>query len=69
MTKRRIERLATERATLEFDEEHVFFVLDGVRIAKRRRKGRWIPLEPGYEVFEFDGGKRFEIEWNGVRVH
>jgi hypothetical protein len=42
-----------------FDGEEFYIALDGVRIAKRGEPGTrhaktWIPLEPGYRVFDHD---------------
>jgi hypothetical protein len=30
--------------------------------------GRWIPLEPGYEVFDNDDHTAIEVDYCGVRV-
>ena len=42
---------------IEGTGKNIYQVLDGVRIAKLGKPGtpqagKWIPLEPGYEVFE-----------------
>jgi hypothetical protein len=43
------------------------------RVAKRGRpgtpeKGRWIPLEPGFEVFDNDDHTAIEVVYCGVSV-
>jgi hypothetical protein len=43
-----------------FSGDDMFVLHQGKRVAKRGRAGtpeagRWIPLEPGYEVFDNDG--------------
>lgn len=36
--------------TIESNDSGIFVVLDGVRIARRGEAGKWVPLEPCYEV-------------------
>jgi len=39
------------------------------RIAKRDQQTKtWIMLEPGWEVFDADGGEAIEIVYRGTRV-
>jgi hypothetical protein len=48
--------------------EGIFVLMDGKRIAKRLT-GKWIPLEPGIEVYSPPDISTITIEINGVRVH
>jgi hypothetical protein len=58
--------------TLEFEKtKNAFFVVcNGIRIAKRGlpntpQAKTWIPLGPGWEVIDIDGGKQIEVRFNG----
>ena len=57
---------------LEVDDEHIFVIVDGVRVAKRGRPSppqamTWISLEPGWEVFSPTADDTvLEIRHNGV---
>ena len=47
----------------------MFVIRDGKKIAKRDQQAKaWIPLEPGWQVFDADGGEVIEIVYQGVRV-
>jgi hypothetical protein len=40
-----------------FQAENMFVIRDGKRIAKRNQQTKtWIPLEPGWQVFDADDG-------------
>jgi hypothetical protein len=53
---------------IEFDSADMFVVRHGKRIAKRDQQTKtWIPLEPGRQVFDADGGEAIEIVYSGVR--
>jgi hypothetical protein len=59
--------------TVEFEtSRNAFFVVcDGVRIAKRGHPGtpqvkKWIPLGPGWEVLDVEGGIEVRFEGNPV---
>src|SRR5256884_6903261 len=44
-------------------------VRHGKRIAKRDQQTKtWIPLEPGWQIFDVDGGEAIEIVYRGTRV-
>ena len=52
---------------MSFSCSDEFLVLDGVRIAMRGKPGTpqagiWIPLVPGYEVFEGEGFSAIVID-------
>jgi hypothetical protein len=52
-----------------FQGENMFVIRDGKRIAKRNQQTKtWIPLEPGWQVFDADDGYTMEIVYQGVRV-
>jgi hypothetical protein len=58
--------------TLEFEltKKNLFIVFDGVKIAKRGLPGtrdakKWIPLGPGWEVNDIEGGEQLEVKFNG----
>ena len=58
--------------SIESDGEDLFVVFDGVKIAKRGQPktpqaGKWVSLEPGFEVSEAAGGGLVVMK-NGVRV-
>ena len=47
----------------------MFVIRDGKKIAKRDQQAKaWIPLEPGWQVFDVDGGEAIEIVYRGTRV-
>jgi hypothetical protein len=53
------------------DGHEVFVVADGVRIARRSRRGTlqaktWVSLEPGWSVLDVGGGRGIEI--SGIEV-
>jgi hypothetical protein len=53
------------------DGDDLFVVADGVKIAKRGRRGTaqartWVSLEPGWRVLDQEGA--LVVEHNGVRV-
>ena len=57
----------THEWVVEGTGENIYQVLDGVRIAKLGKPGtpqaeKWIPLEPGYEVFEGEGFSAIVID-------
>jgi hypothetical protein len=52
-----------------FQGENMFVIRHGKRIAKRNQQTKtWIPLEPGWQVFDADDGHTMEIVYQGVRV-
>jgi len=52
-----------------FQGENMFVIRDAKKIAKRNQQTKtWIPLEPGWEVFDADGGEAIEIVYRGTRV-
>ena len=58
---------------VEFVENNIFVVVDGLRIAQRGQPGTpqagtWVSLEPGWSVRDGQGGD-IEVEHNGVRIH
>jgi hypothetical protein len=58
--------------SIESDGEDLFVVFGGVKIAKRGhpktpQAGKWVSLEPGFEVSEAAGGG-LVVTKNGVRV-
>jgi hypothetical protein len=64
----------TSKLDYERTETDLFLKLDGLVIAKRGRPnseyaGRWIALEPGYEVLDSSDGTSLLIHRNGVRVN
>jgi hypothetical protein len=47
----------------------MFVIRDGKKIAKRDQQTKtWISLEPGWQVFDADGGEAIEIVYRGTRV-
>jgi hypothetical protein len=61
------------RAKVCFENEGVFVTVDGLRIAQRGFPGTpqaktWIPLEPGYAVYDNVDLTGMVIEYNGVRL-
>jgi len=59
---------------MEIDGIDIFVMADGVRVAKRGRPGTpqaktWIPLEPGWRVFDGPGLQTIVVEHNGVVIH
>jgi hypothetical protein len=57
--------------TIESDGHDIFAIVDGVKIAKRGRKGTaqartWVSLEPGWSVLDFHDG--IEIIYEGISV-
>jgi hypothetical protein len=53
-----------------FQGENMFEIRDGKKIAKRGNPGTlqaktWIPLEPGWQVFDADDGHAIEIRLSG----
>ena len=58
--------------TIRGEGSDLFVFADGLKIAKRGHPNTphaktWIPLEPGWTVF--DGPGYLEVIYNGVRVH
>jgi hypothetical protein len=52
-----------------FQGENMFVIRDGRKIAKRDQQAKaWIPLEPGWQVFDADGGEPVQIVYRGMRV-
>jgi len=56
-----------------FSGDDMFVLHQGKRVAKRERPGtleagRWISLEPGFEVFDNDDHTAIEVVYCGVRV-
>jgi hypothetical protein len=56
---------------VESDDEDIFIIADGLKIAKRGHPGTpeakmWVSLEPGYIVRDGSDGSSIEIEY---RVH
>jgi hypothetical protein len=65
-----------QQHTVEFRtiEGELFVVVDGIKIAKRGEPGsayagRWVALEPGWSIIEFEGGNRLQISYDGARIH
>jgi len=59
---------------VEHDGTDLLVVHDGNRITKRGHPGTppagtWIPLEPGYSVFDDEDPKTIIIEPSCVRIH
>jgi hypothetical protein len=57
----------------ETTEKDLFLVLDNVRIAKRGHYGTpqaktWVPLLPGWEVRDIEGGEQIEVIKNGQLI-
>jgi hypothetical protein len=72
------EKLAKAKIGHEKAGGDLFVTLDGLRIAKRGHLGtphakKWIPLEPGYEVFDNDDLTETEIHItsndDGAKLH
>jgi len=66
-TGRAMTKIMPHECAVELTETDEFLVLDGVRIAMRGKPGTpqagiWIPLEPGYEVFEGEGFSAIVID-------
>ncbi|NOJ40912.1 hypothetical protein HCN58_15090 [Bradyrhizobium sp. WSM 1791] len=66
----------TSRGKLEYEgtETDLFLKFNGVVIAKRgqpgsQQAGKWIVLEPGYEVIDGGDGNSILIRQQGARVH
>jgi hypothetical protein len=70
----KVGRLSKQRrATILCDQNDIFIVYDGVKIAKRGYPGTpegktWISLKLGWSVRDRDGGNTFEVEHGGVPV-
>jgi hypothetical protein len=59
---------------LHNDGENTFVLVDGVKIAKRDRRGTahanmWIMLEPGWIVRDVHQGKAIEVRFEGASIH
>jgi hypothetical protein len=59
-------------AALEHAGDALYFVYDGVRIAKRgdpgsAHAGTWVSIEPGYEVIQ--KGDEIGVWKNGIQIH
>jgi hypothetical protein len=59
---------------MECTGDDLFIVFNGVRIAKRGypdtpQAKTWVPLEPGWRVFDGASGDSIAVEHGGVRVH
>jgi hypothetical protein len=50
------------------NEDGVFVLIDGVKIAKRNHAG-WVPLRQGYTVDDVQDGTDIEVKLNGLKVH
>ena len=45
----------TPKAEIKFTETDCFFVVDGVRVARRGRRGKtWVTLVPGWHIRQSD---------------
>jgi hypothetical protein len=59
---------------LRDDEDNVFVLVDGMKIAKRglpdtAHAMTWIMLEPGWIVRDVDHGNAIEVRFEGARIH
>jgi hypothetical protein len=59
---------------LRDDDDNVFVLVDGVKIAKRGVPGTahammWIMLEPGWIVRDVHEGQAIEVRFEGARIH
>jgi len=60
-------------ASMESDGRDVFVVYNGVRVAKRGQPntpeaGTWVPLKPGYRVFDKGYPEKLIVEREGQIV-
>jgi hypothetical protein len=80
MSRRTTARTKPPTVQMVSDGHDLFVVADGVKIAKRGKRGTpqaktWVSLEPGWSVLDKDvaeglmGEGEIEISYNGVRVH
>ena len=74
LTERATTKIMPHECAVEFTETDEFLVLDGVRVAMRGKPGTaqagiWIPLVPGYEVFEGEGFSAIVIDQFQPPIH